>query len=127
MSFIYDTRGRIVNLSFIEHFVDLKHKSGSDPWPVIEECFRVWESARPTEYQSHLIYLNNIRETRKDKKFASSKDKVTGGYLRYLLDIPAGVMKMIRAIYSAKELPMDKEFFYRFGARFPKYRVAEKL
>ena len=127
MPFIYDSIGRKGDLGLIDRFMSLKRKSGSRPWSVIEECFRVWESKKPKEYQSHLIYLNDIRETRKDRKFASTKDKVTGGYLRYTLDIPSDVMKMIRAVYSVDELPMNREFFHEFAQKFPKYRVAEKM
>ena len=124
---IYDRYNRPIDISLIDRFITLKRKSGSNPWPVIEECFKVFESKRPTHYKSHLIHIENVRETRKDKRFASTKDKITGGILRYTLDIPQTVMLMIRCVYKADELPMNREFFMEFARRFPKYRVAEKL
>ncbi|MEK6882964.1 MAG: hypothetical protein AABY22_25290, partial [Nanoarchaeota archaeon] len=105
----------------------LKQKSGSSPWSVIEECFNIWASEKPTKYNSYLVYLQDIKETRKDKEFASTKDPVTGGYLRYTLDIPQEVMMMVRCVYNSSELPMNREFFQEFAKRFPKFKVAEKL
>mgnify|MGYP001604262043 CR=1 FL=1 len=110
-----------------ESLLLLKRKSGADPWPVIERCIKVWENTSPTEWKSYLYDLGTIRSTRKDKKFASTKDKFHGGYLRYTLDIPEKVMYLMRAMYSTDELPMNKEFFLEFSKRFPRFKVAEKL
>lgn len=130
MTFIYDTLGRKVNLDhvrMVDHLVKLKQENGSNPWPVIEACFNFWASLKPTKYRSYLIYLKDIKETRKDRKFGSTKDKVTGGILRYTLDIPEEVIFMIRCIYNADELPMDRKFFMEFARRFPRFKVADKL
>jgi len=129
MTKIYDQFGiprKLEHVNAVYHLFNLKDKNGSNPWPVIEECFKVFESTNPTQYNSHLIYIDDIKETRKDKKFASTKDPNTGGYLRYTLDIPEKVMYMIRVIYSPEELPMNKQFYLEFGRRFPRYKVAEK-
>jgi hypothetical protein len=106
--------------------IRLKKKSGSNPWPVIEKCLEIWEKKHPQKYQSYVLYLDTIRETRKDKKFGSTTDAATGGILRYTIDFPVHVMQMIRVMYSPDELPMNKEFFDAFGKRFPKFRIAEK-
>lgn len=130
MEFIYDQFGRkrkLAHINAVERLENLKAKHGSNPWPVIEECFNIWTATNPSEWQSYLVYLDDIRETRKDKKYASTKDKVTGGYLRYTLDIPQKVMYMIRMIYSSEELDMSKEFFKAFARKFPQMRVAEKI
>lgn len=115
----------------------LKRESGSKPWPVIDECFRIWEKTRQEEYNSHLIYLQDIKQTRKDSKYASSYDKGnselagTGMTLRYTIDIPQQVLYMIRAVYDDQELPMSgkhgREFWIEFARRYPKYRIAEKV
>lgn len=127
---IFDQYGILRNIDHIraaDRLIDLKKKSGSNPWPVIEECIKVFEKQKPHHYKSHVIYLKNIRETRKDKKFASTTDKVTGGILRYTIDIPETVMFLIRKLYTPDELPMNKDFFHAFGRKFPNYMVAEKL
>lgn len=111
----------------VDRLVKLKRTNGSNPWPVIEECIKIWEATRPKEWKSYIIELGKLRATRKDRKFASTKDKVTGGYLRYTLDIPEKVMKMIRCIYNPDELPMNREFFLAWSRKFPQMKVAEKL
>lgn len=111
----------------VDDLVRLKRKSGSSPWPVIQKCLDYWAETNPTQWKSYLFDLGNIKATRKDKKFASTYDKVHGGYLRYTLDIPEKVMLMIRCIYSADELPMTRDFCLEFARRFPKLKVAEKL
>ena len=130
MPYIFDQFGRsraIGNILAVERLEKLKEKSGSDPWPVIEECFKVWSSKNPTKWKSYLYYLDDIKKTRKDKKFASTTDKVTGGILRYTIDFPEHVMQMIRCLYTATELPMNKEFFRLFAKKFPAFTIAEKL
>ena len=115
------------DLQAVARLETLKKESGSNPWPVIEECFHIFERVHPDQYKSFVIYLGTIRATRKDKKFASTKDPVTGGYLRYTLDVPQPVMMMIRAVYNPDELPMNEEFYLEFARRFQKYRIAEKM
>ena len=128
--YILDSLGRkldLNNVAAVENIVALKKKYGSNPWPVIEACFKVWADKKPSEYNSLLIRIKDIKETRKDSKFASTTDKVTGGILRYTLDIPQEVMYMIRCVYTPDELPMRREFFLEFSRRFPRFKIAEKL
>lgn len=129
-SFFYDQFGQVRkwdDVAIVNQLYRLKQVNGSNPWPVIEKVLEVW-SKRPTqEWKSYLIQLGKIRATRKDLKFASTKDKITGGYLRYTLDIPEKVIFMIRCLYSSQELPMNREFFHYFAKRFPAFKIAEKL
>jgi len=121
---------RLVNASdsaAADKLIQLKKDSGSNPWPVIEACINIWAAKHPIEWESNLIRLEEIRKTRKDSKFASTKDKVTGGTLRYTLDIPQTIIYMIRCIYDSTELEMNREFFLLWGRKFPKMKIAEKL
>ena len=111
----------------VDKLIALKKVSGASPWPVIEMCFKIWSETNPRHYNSYLVYLKNIKDTRKDKRFASTYDRKTGGYLRYTLDIPEKVLLMIRSLYNYDELPMNREFFFEFARRFPTYKIAEKL
>jgi hypothetical protein len=115
------------DLQAVQKLETLKKENGSDPWPVIEECFHIFEQRHLQEYKSYIIHLDNIRKTRKDPKYASTKDPISGGYLRYTLDIPEPVMRMIRGVYNPDELPMNKEFYTEFARRFRNYRIAEKM
>ena len=111
----------------VDRLVKLKQQNGSDPWPVIEECIKIWHERRPKEWNSYLVELGQLRSSRKDRKFASTYDKVTGGYLRYTLDIPEMVMKMIRCIYSPEELDMNRDFFRVWARKYPSMKIAEKI
>ena len=101
-------------------------------WEVITEIIKLWASLKPSHYQSYLVSLANTKSSRKStwvggKEFTGvSKDKDTGGYLAYTVDVPVKVMAMIRKVYDAEDLPMDKKFFYEFGKRFPLFRVMQK-
>ena len=110
-----------------DNLIKIKRASGSSPWPVIEEAIKIFRTYHPTEWKSYIVELDGIRKTRKDPKYASTKDKVTGGYLRYTLDIPERLVFIIRAVYDRDELPMNREFFIEFARRFPVFKVAEKL
>ena len=130
---IYDSLGiarDTKHISAVERLFTLKKKSGSSPWPVIEECLKIWQSIHPQEWKSFLYDVSLTRQTRRDK-YASSdpkKDKVHGGIIRYTLDIPEKVYYMIRCIYSVEELPLDGEEFWRAWAkRFPKMVIPEKI
>ena len=128
-TFIFDQFGirrKLSDLNAVERLFKLKEKSGSNPWPVISECINIWQSTNPREYKSFLFDLGTMKQTRKNK-YASSTDKVTGGILRYTLDIPEKVMFMIRCIYSPQELDMNHEFFVAWAKKYPQMKVAEKL
>jgi len=130
MTFLYDQFGRKIQLAdvrAVEHLEKLKKKHGNDIWPVIEACIKIWSDKHPDQWRSFLMDMSELRETRKDRKFASSTDKATGGILRYTLDIPEKLIMIIRAVYAPEELAMDKEFFHTFARKFPSFQVAEKL
>jgi hypothetical protein len=60
-----------------------------------------------------------------DKEYGSTK----GGKQmerRFKLLFPTTLMLLIRAVYSADELKMDKKFYDEFATRYPGFRVAEK-
>ena len=128
--YLFDSRGRKYksdHIKWVDYVTKLKGKNSSNPWPVIEACFNFWAKQSPTRYRSYLVSINDVRETRKEKKFASTTDRVTGGILRYTLYIPEEVILMIRCIYNESELPMDRKFFMEFARRFPRFKIAEKL
>src|SRR5260370_37805113 len=83
----------------------LKIESGVNPWPVITECFKIWEQTHPTKYDSYLTYLDDIQQTRKEtyvgrKRFKGVSRAANGQLTSYVADMPKQVMYMIRAIYD---------------------------
>lgn len=130
MSYFLDVNGNQhtwSDVGAVNQLVSLKQANGSNPWPVIERCIYIWSETKPSEWESFLVELGKTKATRKDKKYASTKDRISGGYLRYTLDIPEKVIYMIRCLYTPQELPMRKDFFYEWAKRFPKMKVAEKI
>ena len=113
-----DTR----DMLFIEHIENLKRKSGSNPWPVIDAIIELWKGQPRNQWKSYLHRLDDVRDTRADKKFGQSRS----GMFRYTLDIPQKIMFLIRKIYSDEELPMTKEFFRAFARKYPYFTIAEK-
>ena len=118
---------KLKDVAAVERLFKLKETSGSNPWPVIGECLRIWEKSAPRTWDSFLFNLEATRETRKDKTYGSTVDKETGGILRYTLDIPEKVIYMLRTLYTPDELPMNREFYRAFANRYPKFKVAEKI
>ncbi len=110
-----------------DRLISLKKKKGSTLWTVISEVLKIWAERNPKEWESYLVRISDIKHTRKDKKFGSTYDKISGGYLRYTLDIPQKVMLMIRSLYDHTELQMNRDFFIEFARRFPRLKIAEKL
>ena len=104
-------------------------KKKEDVWTVIEKIMEIWVKTKPNEWKSYLIDLKETKQTRKVTKGLRgvSKDKDTGGYLAYTVDVPTKVIKMIRAIYDPDELPMDKVFFRTFAKKFPTFKIMEKV
>lgn len=102
-----------------EHLLELSKTKGL--WVVIKEIIKVWKATNPAKYQASLISFEDVKQSRANE-FASTKDKS----LRYLLDIPNDIMRMIRILYPVEVLPMDKKFFREMASRFPEFRVPEK-
>lgn len=92
-------------------------------WDVIGEIIQVWIDAHPARWDSYLIHLKDIKKTRKNELASSKKH---GSYLRYLVDVPIEVTKMIRIIYPPDELKMDKKFWRKFAKKFKMFTIPEK-
>lgn len=130
MRYIYDKYGirrQWKDIRAVERLYKLKSSSGSDPWPVIEECLNIWQATAPNTWQSFLYEVEQKRNTRKDPEFGSTVDRSTGATLRYTLDIPEKVIYMLRILYTPSELPMNRDFFIAFSEHFPKFKVAQKI
>ena len=130
MQYIYDKYGirrKWKDIRAVEKLYKLKETSGSDPWPVIEECLNMWVASAPGTWKSFLYEIDQTRETRKDQEFGSTVDNSTGATLRYTLDIPEKVVYMLRILYTPQELPMNRDFYIAFANRFPRFKIAQKM
>lgn len=108
----------------------LKLKKTKPMWEVIGEIIKFWASANPSEYQSFLIEIEETKRSRKEttvgSKSFSGVSKKGGSYINYMLDIPVRVYNIIRIVYTADELKMDKKFFRQFMRKFPAFKISQK-
>ena len=134
MRLIYNgVRHKLSDLVAADQILKLKERSGSNPWPVIERILEVWSERHPDKWESYLVYLKEIKDTRKVTSVGGSLwrgvskgDKDNNAITVYAMDIPQPIMFMIRAVYNTSELPMNKEFFAEFGRHFPRFKILEK-
>jgi hypothetical protein len=108
------------DLQFVDYIFLLKKTRGY--WAVIEKIISYWIESNPSQYDSFILDVDKKRDTRATG-FGSNKSKS----FRSTLDIPAKIIQMIRVVYKADELPMDKKFFDEMWNRYPRFRVATKL
>lgn len=109
----------------------LKTKREKNPWEVIDLCVQAFKKKYPKRYQSYVIRVDEARKNSKETRVGNryfrgvSKDRVNDAYLAHTIDFPAWIMSLIRKVYSAEELIMDKDFFREFGARYPEFRILD--
>lgn len=120
---VVTTSGNIVDAAPYNAADNLvKLRNTKSLWEVIDEVIKVWEKTKVHKYTAHLIDITDVKQSR-DNHYASTASKS----LRYLVDIPEDIIRMIRILYTVEELPMDKDFFKIFWKRYPVYRVSERL
>ena len=106
-----------------DYLIDLKKRSQSNPWPVIDEVIKVFRSKAPRKWDAEIITIEVTRKAQ-DNKYAVKEH--ASGTLRHTVDIPVFVHHAIRCLYNSEELPFDKKFYKEFWKRYPVFRVIEK-
>jgi len=111
----------------------IKMKKEKNPWTVIKFIVDGFKSTRPAEYKSFIEDIKINKETRNVTSVGGShftgvsKDKETGGRLRYKMDIPVTVVHLIRKLYTPEELPMDMKFYDKLGRMYPEFIISKKV
>lgn len=109
---VVDTVDRIIELAHGQR--DLI-TSESD-WKVVEELLKFWAMQWPQEYIEFKGSIRNIRETRRDGGYSTSKE------IKYVGALPSQrFMKMMKAIFPGQQ--WDKKFTQKFVNRFPLFKV----
>lgn len=104
----------------------IKLKKEKPFWEVVEGVVSVWHKQNPKKWKSYLLSVKEFGKIQKNK-YGSSKDKETGGILRFTVDVPEPIVQMLRMLYTPEELNMDKAFWRGFARRFPVFQVAGKI
>lgn len=108
---------------FAEKAIELKRNKGV--WAVIEFLMKRWMSDSPEEVKAFKVHIEDTRSNQIDKKFGRTRDKVMDR--RLVVVFPYELQRMIRALYHADELKMDRKFFNEFARRFPAFRIPERM
>jgi hypothetical protein len=111
------------DVSFAEKAIELKRNK--DVWEVIDFLLKRWMSDSPDEVQAFKVHIDNTRDDQIDKKFGQTRDKTMDR--RLVVVFPYELQRMIRALYHADELKLDKQFFDEFARRFPAFRIPERM
>lgn len=118
--------GKLRSLSDME-FADMivVERRNLDKWQIIELLMERWFHSDPKEAQGTLHDVKYMRETSRDKRFGTTKDKNLERRMTMLF--PITLQKLIRSVYKAEELLFDKKFFREFLKRYPGFQVPEEL
>ncbi len=105
----------------VDRIVELAHgqrdlvKTDND-WKVVEELMGFWAKQWPHEYMEFKSAVDDIRETRNEGGYSSTKE------IKYVGALPSQrFMKMLKAIFPAQQ--WDKKFSNKFVKRFPLFKV----
>ena len=103
-----------------DRIIELAHgqrdtvKSQSD-WAVVEELLKFWAEEFPQEYQEFKITIPEIRRSRNDGGYSSTRE------MKYLGALPPRFIKMIRVIFPFQQF--DKSFMYKLIKRYPGFKI----
>lgn len=111
------------DISFVDKVMAARKKG--EVWDVISLLVNAWAEKTPEDFKAFKIHLQDLRETRTDKKFATTPDKQMER--RMIIAFPEQLMYMIRSVYKAEELNMDRTFYREFAKRFRLFQIPEKI
>ena len=124
-SILIQENGKIRNLADVELAEDLvKKRSQKDVWEVMDDLVKIWAQRTPDDVKAMKINVEQYREALIDKKFGQTKEGKEQER-RFTLSFPESLMLMIRTLYKVEELPFNKDFYQKFGKRYPFFKVAE--
>ena len=112
------------DVELAEKIVDMT--KNKDRWEVISELVNTWSKRTPEEFQGFKIQTEALRSGLHDRKFGQTKE---GRQMerRLTMVFPHSLFLMIRSVYKAQELPMDKRFYAEFLHRFPFFKIPDKI
>ena len=102
-----------------------------DPWKAVDIIVKAFREKFPKRYKSYVVRLEKLRKSEKVTQVGNKRfrgvSKVEGTYTAHTVDFPAWIMTGLRKVFTTKELIMDQEFFREFAARYPEYRIMERV
>ena len=101
-------------------------KKNKGLWDTLELLVNVWMKKTPEDFEGFKIQIDAYRDGLFDSKYGQT----AGGKdidRRFIMSFPKKLFFMIRSLYKAPELPMDRKFYAEFARRFPFFKIPEKL
>ncbi len=112
------------DVAFADRVMETKRNKGQ--WETIDLLVNEWAKTSSDDFRAFKVQMDDYRSGLFDRKYGTtSGDK--NMERRFTMAFPEKLFHMIRAIYKANELPMNKTFYQEFGRRYPLFRVPEKL
>ncbi len=102
----------------------IETKNNKGPWNTIDLLVNEWARTSPDDFRAFRVQMDDYRSGLFDRKYGRTGDKDMER--RFTMVFPEKLFLMIRSIYKAEELPMDKKFYNEFLQKYPFFRVAEK-
>lgn len=104
-------------------------------WEAVENVVKIWKSSKPSEWDAYIVRLESVKQSQKKKSGIGGKewrgvsvDKRSGLTRKHVVDFPIWIHLCLKKMYPEKnEYLNGKKFFRSFGARFPVFRVFEKV
>ena len=120
------------DVALADKLIKMKQEMGKDSddfWEIVAIIVKEWKKRHPKQWKSHIADVGALSDSRGDEFGSNRKTKKGASMMdiRYLADIPQWIIFVLRRLFNADELPMDKEFFRKFARRFPDFRVAKKV
>ncbi len=104
----------------------LETKKGKGIWETIDLLVNEWARTSPDDFRAFKVQMDDYRSGLFDHKYGTtSGDK--NMERRFTMAFPEKLFFMIRAVYKADELPMNKEFYRKFLERYPLFKVPDSL
>lgn len=101
-------------------------------WEVVAKVVDYWTKKEPVGWKSYLIHLKAVKASQKKKVGLWGKgdwrgvSKDSGIERKHLVDFPIWIYMCLKKLYPDRDLN-SKKFFREFGARFPVFRIFERM
>lgn len=103
-------------------------------WEAVGEVIKAFKKREPRRYDAYIIRMKQLRRSQKKTWVGNSefsgvvKDRKNDALFSMVCDFPVWIHLCLKKLYPEKSNYLNsKKFFRSFAARFPSFRVREKL
>ncbi len=103
-------------------------------WDVVEEVIKTFRKREPEKWNAYIIRGKELKRAQKTTWVGKSqfrgvsKDRKNDALLSLVVDFPIWIHLCLKRLYPEKSNYLNgKKFFRGFAARFPAFRIREKV